>query len=372
MTVIILSNFNRLRTIFLNNSAIIGKLLLLFLLLSPALVYSQKNLVPNSSFEVSKNRSPYLSAAPPWKGLGTVDYYRKPFEGDSSDFKGARTGKCYAGMRFQSDYKEFIWVKLTEPLKKGQAYEFEMYMRVAPWSTVTLRSFGVHFSKMGFKLSDDLTEENGRDTVDRTGLATLDGNWMKFSCTYVAQGGEKIMTIGNFGPKIKKELVKPHFFYFGFKEAYYFVDDISLYKEGDRAKDTVKVTPPPVVENPADTGVVLQVGEVVQLDNILFETGKAELLPGSHIELARLAGLLKDNPTMEIRISGHTDNKGNPEKNMKLSEDRAKAVHDHLISKGVKNRIEYKGYGSTKPIAPNDTEEGRKQNRRVEFEVLKQ
>lgn len=362
----------RSRNIF-SNTLILKKLPLLFLLLAASFSFAQKNLVTNGSFEKSKNKSPYLSAAPPWKGLGTVDYYRKPFEGDSSEFKGAHTGSCYAGMRFQSDYKEFIWVKLNEPLKKGQSYEFEMFMRVAPWSTVTLREFGVHFSKMGFKLSDDLTEENGRDTIDRTGLATEDGNWMKFSCTYVAQGGEKIMTIGNFGPKIKKELVKPHFFYFGFKEAYYFVDDISLYKEGDRAKDTVKITPPPVViENPADTGVVLQVGEVVQLDNILFETGKAELLAGSFIELGRLAGLLKDNPTMEIRISGHTDNKGDAEKNLKLSEQRAKAVHDHLVSKGVKNRMEYKGYGSTKPLTSNDTEEGRKQNRRVEFEVLKQ
>jgi OmpA-OmpF porin, OOP family len=325
---------------------------------------------------VSKNRSPYITAATPWRGLNTVDYYRQPYIGDSSKFKGARTGKCYIGMRFQSDYKEFIFVKLTEPLKKGQVYDYEMYMRVAPWSTVTLRSWGVHFSKNGYKLSDVISEANYRDTVDKTGLATEDGNWFRVSGTFTAQGGEKIMTIGNFAEKIKKDMEKPHFFFFGFREAYYFIDDISLYKLGERlVKDTV--TPlagvaPEQQESVADSSVGLEVGEIVRLDNILFETGKSELLPGSHVELNRLADLLKENPTMEIRISGHTDNKGKPEKNLQLSEQRARAVYDYLVGKNVKNRVEYKGYGSSKPIAPNDTDEGRKLNRRVEFEVLKQ
>lgn len=338
------------------------------------MLFAQKNIVPNGSFEISKNKGPFLSAATPWKGMGTVDYYRKPYAGDSSSHKGAHSGYCYGGMRFQADYKEFIYVKLDEPLKKGQSYEFEMYLRVAPWSTVTLKEWGVYFGKTQFKLGDELTEENGIDTTDRTGIADEEGKWFRFNGTYTAQGGEKVMTIGNFGAKIKRQLVKPSFFYFGFREAYYFIDDISLYKEGERNKDTVQIVtaPPPVAGDTADTSVVLKVGEIVQLDNILFETGKSHLLPGSFIELNRLADLLSDNPTMEIRISGHTDNKGNSEKNMLLSEQRAKAVYDYLVSKGVKNRMEYKGYGSTKPLTNNDSEEGRRQNRRVEFEVLKQ
>lgn len=336
---------------------------------------AQTNLVPNGSFEVSKNRSPYITAAKPWRGLNTVDYYRQPYAGDSSQFKGARTGKCYIGMRFQSDYKEFIYVKLAKPLKKGETYEYEMFLRVAPWSTVTLRSWGVHFSRSGYKLTDELTPANHRDTVEQTGLATEDGNWFRVSGTFTAQGGEKVMTIGNFAERIKKDMEKPHFFFFGFREAYYFLDDVSLYKEGERpGLDTlapVAVVAEPGEEN-ADSNVALEVGEVIRLDNILFETGKSELLNGSHVELNRLAELLNDNPTMEIRISGHTDSKGRPEKNMQLSEQRARAVYEYLMSKGVKNRVEFKGYGSTKPIAPNDTESGRRQNRRVEFEVLKQ
>lgn len=348
---------------------------LLLFILTCKLSSAQKDLVPNGSFEKAKNKSPYITAASPWKGLNTVDYYRQPYAGDSSKFKGARTGKCYVGMRFQSDYKEFIFVKLNEPLKKGQTYEYEMYMRVAPWSTVTLRSWGVHFSKNGYKTSDVLSEANSRDTSDRTGLATEDGNWFRVSGTFTAQGGEKVMTIGNFAERIKKDMEKPHFFFFGFREAYYFLDDISLYKEGERpkqdtAKPVIAVTPPAAATD--SSNIALEVGEVVRLDNILFETGKSELLPGSHVELNRLVELLNDNPTMEIRISGHTDNKGKPEKNLLLSELRAKAVYDYLTGKGVKNRVEYKGFGSTKPIATNDSDEGRRLNRRVEFEVLKQ
>lgn len=347
---------------------------LLALLALPFSLHAQKNLVPNGSFEKSKNKSPFITAATPWKGINTVDYYRLPYPADSSKYRGARTGKCYVGLRFQSDYKEFIHVKLTEALKKGQNYEFEMYLRVASWSTVTLRSMGVHFSKSGFRLSDDLTEQNGIEARDKTGLAEEEGNWFKISGTYTAHGGEKIMTIGNFAVKVKRDMEKPHFFFFGFREAYYFVDDISLYKEGERNADTaqVVVTTPPTAGPAADSSVVLEVGEIVRLDNILFETGKSELLAGSHRELDRLVDLLNDNPTMEIRINGHTDNKGKDDRNLLLSEQRAKAVYDYLVSKGVKNRIEHKGYGSTKPIGPNDTEEGRRLNRRVEFEVLKQ
>lgn len=350
-------------------------LLFILLVIAGAKALAQTNYVPNGSFEVSRNRSPYITAAKPWRGMNTVDYYRHPYAGDSSEFKGARTGKCYIGMRFQSDYKEFIYVKLTEPLKKGQVYEYEMYLRVAPWSTVTLRSWGVHFSRSGYKLTDVLTPANHRDTVERTGLATPDGNWFRVSGTFTAQGGEKVMTIGNYAKKIKKDMEKPHFFFFGFKEAYYFVDDVALYREGERpGQDTLA----PVAvnaeteEESVDSSVALAVGEVIRLDNILFETGRSELLPASHVELNRLVELLNENPTMEIRISGHTDNKGKPEKNMLLSEQRAKAVYEYLMSKGVKNRVEFKGFGSTKPIAPNDTESGRRQNRRVEFEVLKQ
>jgi outer membrane protein OmpA-like peptidoglycan-associated protein len=74
---------------------------------------------------------------------------------------------------------------------------------------------------------------------------------------------------------------------------------------------------------------------------------------------------------MRIEISGHTDNRGSAELNQKLSENRAKAVVDYLVAKGINpSRLEYKGYGKDQPIATNDTDAGRQENRRTEFKIL--
>jgi outer membrane protein OmpA-like peptidoglycan-associated protein len=84
-----------------------------------------------------------------------------------------------------------------------------------------------------------------------------------------------------------------------------------------------------------------------------------------------LVQLLADNPTVKIQIEGHTDNVGNATDNMKLSENRAKAVIAYLSSKGVAaSRLSSKGFGATQPIADNKTEEGRAQNRRTELKVV--
>lgn len=115
----------------------------------------------------------------------------------------------------------------------------------------------------------------------------------------------------------------------------------------------------------------IEVGKSIVLRNIFFDTGKSTLRPESYAELGILYQLLSDNPKMRIEISGHTDNKGSAALNKKLSESRAKSVVDYLISKGIDaSRLEYKGYGFDKPIATNDTEAGRQENRRTEFKVI--
>jgi outer membrane protein OmpA-like peptidoglycan-associated protein len=114
-----------------------------------------------------------------------------------------------------------------------------------------------------------------------------------------------------------------------------------------------------------------EVGEKILLNNILFESGKAELRPESNAELNRLADLLTGSPSMELEVAGHTDNVGSPGKNLTLSDERAKAVRDYLIGKGIEaKRLRSVGFGMTKPVATNNTEKGRQQNRRVEFTIL--
>ncbi|MCZ2357137.1 MAG: OmpA family protein [Bacteroidia bacterium] len=112
-------------------------------------------------------------------------------------------------------------------------------------------------------------------------------------------------------------------------------------------------------------------GSKVILKNIFFDFDKSTLRPESEAELDRLYKFLASNSSIRVKIGGHTDNKGSDEYNQKLSESRAKAVVDFLLSKGIDTkRLEYQGYGESKPIDTNDTEEGRQNNRRTEFEIL--
>lgn len=115
----------------------------------------------------------------------------------------------------------------------------------------------------------------------------------------------------------------------------------------------------------------IAVGNKIVLKNIFFDFNKATLRPESYAELGRLIKLLGDVPSLKIEISGHTDNVGSAEYNQKLSESRAKAVVDFLTKSGIDaGRLTFKGYGMNAPIAKNDTEEGRQENRRTEFKIL--
>ena len=112
-------------------------------------------------------------------------------------------------------------------------------------------------------------------------------------------------------------------------------------------------------------------GNIFVLRNIFFDIDKYDLKPKSYPELNILFGFLKENPKISIEIQGHTDNTGTFSHNKILSENRAKAVYDYLIGIGIdKNRLKYKGFADTKPIADNDTKEGRALNRRTAFKII--
>jgi outer membrane protein OmpA-like peptidoglycan-associated protein len=115
----------------------------------------------------------------------------------------------------------------------------------------------------------------------------------------------------------------------------------------------------------------LEVNASVVLKNIFFDVNKAELKPASQSELDRLIQLLNDNPALKIEVSGHTDNAGKPSDNLVLSNNRARAVVNYLISKNIAAaRLVAKGYGETQPIADNKSEEGKAMNRRTGIRVI--
>lgn len=109
----------------------------------------------------------------------------------------------------------------------------------------------------------------------------------------------------------------------------------------------------------------------IVLDNVHFDTGKATIRPESLPELDRVAEYMTHKPNLEIEISGHTDNVGDPKSNQSLSQRRADACRAYLIKKGIdQSRVRAVGYGDTRPIAPNDTVDGRQRNRRIEAQEL--
>ncbi|HWB64270.1 MAG TPA: OmpA family protein [Chitinophagales bacterium] len=107
------------------------------------------------------------------------------------------------------------------------------------------------------------------------------------------------------------------------------------------------------------------------LNNVFFDSGKSSLRPESDKELNQLAEYMNLKKSLIIEIAGHTDNVGSADANQKLSEDRANAVKQYLVKKGIAdNRVQAKGYGDTQPVADNDTPQGRQQNRRTEVRII--
>jgi OmpA-OmpF porin, OOP family len=143
---------------------------------------------------------------------------------------------------------------------------------------------------------------------------------------------------------------------------------------------TVKQDPMPVMEiranrpPPGPDRVVLTASSIEIKDKVQFATGKAEILPASFSLLDDVAKVFKENEQIElVQVEGHTDSTGTAAINRKLSQERAESVMKYLEGHGVpKKRMVAKSFGPDKPIADNKDEAGREQNRRVEFNILKQ
>jgi outer membrane protein OmpA-like peptidoglycan-associated protein len=126
---------------------------------------------------------------------------------------------------------------------------------------------------------------------------------------------------------------------------------------------------------PVDTAVTALANDsldIIKLNNIFFDFGKATLRDESKPELKNIITFLKKYPTLRIEIGGHTDSVGTDEVNRVLSQQRAEAVRAFIINGGITAaRVTAKGYGESMPVAPNDTEENMQKNRRTEFRIIR-
>ncbi len=134
--------------------------------------------------------------------------------------------------------------------------------------------------------------------------------------------------------------------------------DLTDYTESDTIERDITLMP-------------IQVGERIVINNIFFDFDKSELKTASYPELKRILKFLQEEQIQRIRIGGHTDSKGNDAYNQALSKRRANSVYEYFVNNGISpSRLEAVGYGETDPVVPNDTDENRAKNRRVEFTIL--
>ena len=340
---------------------------LILFLLCEVLNLTAQNLVPNPGFEMFRDlpekNGNSINRTKTWGALtlGSDYYHRKAGRkvGVPKNIFGkqeAHSGNAYAGICIRKDWLEYLQTKLTVPLAKGEDYLIELYISRADRSLTSVKEFGLLFTEKVINIYD--TKYKGMSVKPDVDFTNSKGfknkrKWIKLSAIYKAKGNEKVLILGYFNYD------KPD--YKGF--CHYYIDDVSI-TPIENKKDTIVSVKQ---ENPTTELFSPKPGERVTLDNIFFLINESELLPESFSELDKLVRYLKENNNL-IEISGHTDNTGKEGQNKILSGARAKAVADYLILKGVdKTRINYIGYGSSRPIAANNTEENKQRNRRVEF-----
>ena len=267
---------------------------------------------------------------------------------------------------------------MKEPLEAGVRYIAECWLQRAVKSNEASNNIGLLLSDTPVSTRDNLPLYI-TPTVNEEKVVKKSG-WHKVSGVFEAKGGERYLLIGNFyGDDVTQHERMPS----GERGGYYYVDDVNVRVAppgmalSPKPRESV---PPPPRQVPAphasSTDVDIHaiepaVGTRVRLDNVHFDFDRSTLIPGYEKELDKLVDLMTDYPFLRVEIEGHTDDQGSDAYNDKLSDARAQAVAEYLLKKKLETgRITWKGYGERQPLVPNDSEENRALNRRVEFRVV--
>jgi OmpA-OmpF porin, OOP family len=345
----------------------------------------QPNLVPNGGFEefdgfpigwyykgsdfdnVVKYWSSPTTASPDAYGTKVrvpATWAEKGFGKQSAhggtNFTGITVYGCVNG---KPHCREYIQIQLTESLVIGQNYNIDFWYGQLQKS-LRINNLGVYFSEKQVSIVGEPCLKTLKPQVKATKiLEAKKDSWAHFSMKFTATTEADWLIIGNFDDDETTSIMASPSVN-GLNFAYYYIDDVTL-----RKLDPIKKIP---VKEDDLTLVKLEVGKVILLKNIYFDTDKADLLPRSNVELNKLSSIMLENPTLEIEIIGHTDNVGTADYNLTLSRRRSAQVREFLIENGVDPmRMITTGFGQTQPISTNETEEGRQMNRRVECRILK-
>jgi OmpA-OmpF porin, OOP family len=342
------------------------------------------NIVPNPSFERFGNipigwtykGSDFSRVVKYWFSATTAspDVYgpgvRVPSDWSEKGFgkQTPHTGKSMIGITVygcvngKPHCREYVEIQMAEPLVEGQNYEVS-YWACPLEKSMYSNNLGAYFSvKPIDRKTDEILVRNAQIQSNSLVKPQKKGQWTKVISTFVATYEAEHIVIGNFNDD--NNTIVESSGADGYNYAYYYIDDVTVRKIPPFKK-------PPIKKDDLSL-IPLEKGKKILLKNIYFEFDKAELMPRSYVELNKLLTIMKGNPTLCIEIAGHTDSDGSDDYNNNLSQKRAEAVMTFLKAQGVSaKRLQAKGKGEAHPIASNDTDEGKAENRRVEFEVLK-
>lgn len=325
-------------------------------------ISEEENLINNASFEENdRGQTNFLNIDKDvtdwWSSAGSPDYY-------CENAYHAAHGKASVGCRFyteRNNHIEFISTEIKKPLETGKKYCFKTFLKLKDDCYFGVNAMGVLFSNY-LPGEQELIDGKIKPSISHHGgtLLTYKTKWMELSCIYVAKGGETILTLGSFSnaKAMKKVCLKG-----SNTEAYYYFDMVQLYEIEDETKCPCLMG--------KNNDIPIEKGKAFVVKNIFFNNDQWELLPESFVALDSLFEILESGQFNQIEISGHTSNTGSKERNILLSKNRALAVKNYLVNKGLEESIfTCVGYGPDKPIADNSTEKGRSENRRVEFKIL--
>jgi OOP family OmpA-OmpF porin len=361
--------------------------LALLLSFTPTFIHGQ-NLVPNPSFESytscpgSFHKSPGQFQLPGWTSptIGTPDHFHVCSEGDAdvpynwAGVADAEEGNGYAGLFVwmnEKNYREYLQSKMAEKLIKDSIYHIQFFYKLSSYSKYSIDRIGIFLSDSAFAVKNDrpLSVKPTLAIVQDSALTKETGMWEKASWWYKARGGEQFITIGNFWSNEETGLYNIQFRPASepmlAMASYYYLDNVQVISRDYLQKQQERQIIPDfdIEETKLNTTYILK--------NIQFAYDSYRLLNPSFRELDQLAEFLMKHPRLKLQLFGHTDDRGSDRYNQRLSELRAKNVADYLMSVGVrKDRVEYFGYGKSKPLVNEMTEEAREINRRVEIRFV--
>lgn len=267
------------------------------------------------------------------------------------------------------DCREYIVQKLKEPMKAGHYYRFELWMARLE-KGFACQDLAVYFSDSVIKKTVFLAARRLNPQIK---CHAMPGRkpyfWYRLADTILADKNFEALYIGSFvnDNAATVDRIEPD----SYRQSYYFVDDVKLIDLGPR-----KALKPAKSNTPANAATVAQTLDLkgkkpFVFKNLLFERGKADILPHSFAELDSIFHYIKIHSTLKIKIEGHTDSEDTPLFNQQLSERRATAVANYFIKKGIlKERISTEGFGETRHVSQNTSQEGRQLNRRVEMILI--